>query len=322
MRVRKVLAAAMAGFMVLGMAACGEQKQEGHYKVGIIQQLEHEALNAATEGFKKALTEKLGDKIQFDYQNAQGEQTNLSTIATKFVNSNVDLILANATGALQTASNATSSIPIIGVSITDFKTALPSRFDENNKPTGNVTGVSDLAPIDKQIELLHKLCPEAKNVGILYCSSEANSKYQADLAEKALDALGLSHNIYTFVDTNDISAVATKAAADCDVIYIPTDNTAADNMPLIKSVTIDSDKKVPVIAGEENMCKKGALATLSSSYTDMGYEAGLMAYDILVNGKKASDFDIKYLTDGTEKYNKEIAQTLGVAIPEGMTALD
>lgn len=319
---RKFLAVILTCLMLATIAGCSESAEDGTYKVGIIQQLEHQALNAATDGFKTALTEKFGDKVTFDYQNAQGEQSNLSTIATKFVNSNVDLILANATGALQAASSATETIPVIGVSITDFKTALPSLFNEDNVPQGNVTGVSDLAPIDRQIALLTKLCPTAQQVAILYCSSEANSKYQADLAVKALDGLGIGHKTYTFVDTNDLTAVATQAVAECDTMYIPTDNTAADNMELIKNITLGGSKKVPVIVGEENMCKAGGLATLSASYYDMGYQAGLMAAEILMGNKTVADYEVVYVTEGlVEKYNPDIAATLGVTVPEDMTSL-
>lgn len=325
MKLQKVLAPLLAAGMLFGLAACSapqESGEDGTYQVGIIQQMEHTALNSATEGFKAALTEKLGDKVEFDYQNAQGEVSNCGTIASKFVSSNVDLILANATSALQAAYSATATIPVIGVSITDFATA-GVELDESGKPTGNVTGVSDLSPIDRQMELLKKLCPNVQKVAIVYCSSEPNSKFQSDLAEAALDEMGIAHQVYTVMNTNDITTVVTKAVAECDVMYIPTDNTMADNMGLVKNITLGADKKVPVIAGEENMCKVGGLATLSGSYYDMGYQAGLMAYEILVNGKQPSDFEIQYVTDGlVEKYNPEIAEELGVEIPEGMVALD
>ena len=284
-----------------------DKKEDGDkvYHIGIIQLVEHQALDAATEGFQKALKEKLGDKVEFDVQNAQGEETNCATIATKFVNSNVDLIMANATQAVISSATATSDIPIVGTSVTDYVTT--GTVKSNDAPGGNVTGTSDLAPIDQQVELLQKLLPDAKNVGILYCSAEANSVYQAEQAQK-------------YLDSNDIQQVVTKAADENDAIYIPTDNTIASNMEIVKNVTVPA--KVPVIAGEENMCSAGGLATLSISYESIGYNAGLMAYDILVNGKNPADMPIQYADDVTLKYNADIASELGIEIPDDMVAIE
>jgi putative ABC transport system substrate-binding protein len=288
------------------------------YKIGICQQLEHPALDAATEGFQAALTEKLGDRVTFDYQNAQGEQTNCATIATKFVNDNVDLILANATTALQACAAATADIPVLGTSVTDFVSA--GVIDSNDAPGRNVTGTSDLAPIDQQIELLEKLVPEAKQVGIVYCSSEANSVFQADKAEEELTAAGIASKRYTVSDSNDIQQVMTKVVEECDVIYIPTDNTLADNMQIVKNVTVPA--KIPVIAGEENMCSNGGLATLSISYYSIGYKAGLMAYEILVNGSNPAQMPIEYADEVTLEYNAEIAEALGMEMPSDMVAIE
>ena len=288
------------------------------YHIGIIQLVEHQALDAATEGFQKALKEKLGDKVEFDVQNAQGEETNCATIATKFVNSNVDLIMANATQAVISSATATSDIPIVGTSVTDYVTT--GTVKSNDAPGGNVTGTSDLAPIDQQVELLQKLLPDAKNVGILYCSAEANSVYQAEQAQKYLEKAGINVKTYTAADSNDIQQVVTKAADENDAIYIPTDNTIASNMEIVKNVTVPA--KVPVIAGEENMCSAGGLATLSISYESIGYNAGLMAYDILVNGKNPADMPIQYADDVTLKYNADIASELGIEIPDDMVAIE
>lgn len=288
------------------------------YHVGIIQLVEHDALDAATEGFQAALKEKLGDQVEFDLQNAQGEETNCATISTKFVNDKVDLIMANATPALISAATATADIPIVGTSVTDFVTT--GTVASNDAPGANVTGVSDLAPIDQQIDLLKKLVPDAKTVGVLYCSSEANSVYQADEAKKCLEDAGMKTETYTISDSNDIQQVVTKAAKECDAIYIPTDNTVAANMEIIKNVTVPA--KVPVIAGEENMCAVGGLATLSISYYTLGYNAGLMAYDILVNGEDPAKMPIQYVDDVTLKYNADIASELGIQIPDDMVAIE
>lgn len=320
--------AALAGCGTAGEKAAEDKKAETTeskkkdgdkaYKIGVIQLVEHQALDAATEGFQDALKEKLGDKVEFDVQNAQGEETNCATIATKFVNDDVDLILANATSSLTAAAAATADIPIVGTSVTDFVTT--GTVKSNDAPGGNVTGTSDLAPIDQQIELLEKLVPDAKNVGIVYCSSEANSVYQAEEAKKYLEKADMTVKTYTVSDSNDIQQVITKATDENDVIYVPTDNTMASNMEIVKNVTVPA--KVPVIAGEENMCAVGGLATLSISYYSLGYNAGLMAYDILENGKKPADMPIQYADEVTLKYNAEIATDLGIDIPKDMVAIE
>jgi putative ABC transport system substrate-binding protein len=300
--------------------ATEETASEGDtYTVGIIQLVEHQALDAATEGFETALTDKLGDKVTFDYQNAQGESTNCATISTKFVNDGVDLIMANATSALQSAAAATNEIPIVGTSVTDFVTA--NVVNSNEEPGTNVTGVSDLAPVDEQIALLQRVCPDVTKVAIVYCSSEANSVFQADLAAEYLDAAGIAYKVYTAADSNEIQAVITSAVADCDCVYIPTDNTFADNMEIVKNVTVPAG--IPVICGEENMCSVGGLATLSISYYDLGYKAGEMAYEILVNGADPATMPIGFVSDGiVAKYNAEIADSINWTIPEDLVAIE
>lgn len=320
-----LLAMSLAAVSLAGCGSTGKDSGDSKkkadddvYHVGVIQLVEHEALDAATEGFQDALKEKLGDKVVFDVQNAQGEETNCATICTKFVNDDVDLIMANATQALTSAATATPDIPIVGTSVTDFVTT--GTVESNDKPGTNVTGTSDLAPIDQQIALLKRLVPDAKTVGILYCSSEANSVYQAEEAKKELKKEGIKVEVYTVADSNDIQQVVTKAADNSDAIYIPTDNTIASNMEIVKNVTVP--EKVPVIAGEENMCAVGGLATLSISYYNIGYNAGLMAYDILVNGKDPAEMPIQYADEITLKYNAEIASELGIQIPDDMVAIE
>lgn len=321
MRKQVGLAAAMAAIMA--MTGCGgntdaaEDSAEGKvFHIGIIQQMEHGSLDQATQGFEDKLTELLGENVEFDYQNAQGEQANCTTIATKFVSDGCDLIMANATTALQTAAAATSDIPIVGTSVTDYVTA--GVVNSNEAPGTNVTGVSDLASIEKQIDVLMQFCDQdSTKVAVVYCSAEPNSTYQVELAKSYLEEQGVSYQIYTAADSNEIQSVVTKAVADCNAMYIPTDNTFANNMEIVKNITVPA--RVPVVAGAEAMCEVGALATLSISYYDLGVRAAEMAYDILVNGADPAEMPIVYLTDGlVPKYNADIAEALGVTIPEGM----
>ena len=316
---------AIATMMVLSMAmtGCGgsgdsAEDAAGKYKVGIVQQLEHPALDAATLGFQEKLTELTDGNVVFDYQNAQGEQTNCTTIATKFVSDGVDLIMANATTALQSAAAATADIPIVGTSVTDYVTA--GVVESNEAPGRNVTGASDLAPIDEQIAMLMELVPDVQKVGILYCSAEPNSIYQSELAQKELDAANVAWAEYTAADSNEVQSVVTKAVSECDVLYVPTDNTMANNTEIIKNVAVPAG--VPVIAGEEGICAGCGVATLSISYYDLGAKAAEMAYEILVNGANPAEMPIAYVSEGiTEKYNAEIAETLQISIPEGMVAI-
>lgn len=316
------LSVAMAS---VSMASCtskdddSKSAEDKTYKIGICQLVQHEALDAATEGFKEALKEKLGDKVTFDEQNASGEATNCTTICSKFVSDKVDLILANATGALTAAAQATADIPIVATSITDYATALDIK-DWTGKTGFNVTGTSDLAPLADQAKMIKELVPDAKKVGIIYCSAENNSKYQATEITKSLTELGLEATEYTFVDTNDVTAVTKQAASECDVIFAPTDNTVASNGPAINNVL--EPAKIPLIAGEEGICQKCGIATLSISYHDIGYKAGEMAYEILINGKDPGDMEIEYAKDLTKKYMPERCKELGITVPEDYTAIE
>ena len=322
-KLTKLTALLMTAAMV--MTGCGGSGSEeaastdAKYTVGIIQQMEHAALDAATQGFQDKLTELLGDDVAFDYQNAQGEQTNCTTIATKFVSDGVDMIMANATTALQSAYAATADIPIVGTSVTDYVTA--GVVDSNEAPGRNVTGVSDLSSIDAQIDVLLQFCAEDTKVAVVYCSAEPNSIYQAELAEAYLKSLGRDYAVYTVADSNEIQAVLTNAVGECGAVYIPTDNTLANNMEIVKNVTVPAG--VPSFAGAEQMCVEGALSTLSISYYDLGVRAGEMAYEILVNGANPAEMPVEFVSEGiTPKYNADIAAALGVTVPEGMATVE
>lgn len=339
---RKVMSLMMAAAMAASLAACGSSASEGEesssaagtaetstqqtasgdgtvYNIGICQLVQHEALDAATQGFKDALTEKLGeDGVKFDEQNASGDTANCSTIINGFVASDVDLILANATVPLQTATQATSDIPILGTSVTDYATALDIS-DWTGTVGGNVSGTSDLAPLDQQAAMIQELFPDAQNVGLLYCSAEANSVYQCDVIEGDLTEAGYTVTRYAFNDTNDVTSVAQTAADASDVIYIPTDNTAASNTEAIANVVLPA--KVPVVAGEEGICKGCGVATLSISYYDLGYQTGTMAYEILAEGADISTMAVEYAPNVTKKYNAANCEALGLTMPEGYEAI-
>ena len=313
---KKIIALALALVMLASLAACGSSGS-GKYKVGICQLVQHPALDAATQGFQDALTEKLGDKVEFDVQNASGEPTNCTTIVNGFVSSNVDLIMANATPALQAAKEATSTIPILGTSVTDYASAL--EIDGWTGTVGtNISGTSDLAPLDGQAAMIKELFPDAKTVGILYCSSEANSQYQVDVITGYLTDLGFTVTPYSFTDTNDVASVAQKAC-DSDVIYIPTDNTAASNTEAIANVVLPA--KVPVFAGESGICAGCGVATLSISYYDLGYATGKMAAKVLTGEAKISEMPVEYAPQVTKMYNADNCAALGITIPDGYEPL-
>jgi len=288
------------------------------YTVGICQLVQHEALDAATQGFMDALTAQLGDSVTFDVQNAAGDSATCATIVNQFVSSNVDLILANATPPLQAAAAATNEIPILGTSVTDYATAL--EIDNWTGTTGtNISGTSDLAPLAEQAALLNELFPDATNVGLIYCSAEPNSQYQCEVISEELAGLGYTTTDYTFADSNDIASVVTQAVSECDVLYVPTDNTAAANTEVINNICLPAG--IPVIAGEEGICSGCGVATLSISYYDLGYSTGLMATKILYAGEDISSMEVEFAPNVTKKYNKAICEELGVAIPDGYVAI-
>ena len=317
---KKVIVVLLVLALVSGFVfAQGAQEGQGaKWTVGICQLVQHPALDAATQGFKDALVKGLGDDVKIDEQNASGEPANCSTIVNGFVAKNVDLILANATAPLQAAASATSTIPVLGTSITDYASALEISGWTGTVGT-NVSGTSDLAPLSEQASMIKELFPEAKKVGILYCSSEANSVYQVEEIEKDLAALSIATERFSFTDTNDVASVAQKAADSSDVIYIPTDNTAASNTEAIANVVIPA--KTPVVAGEEGICAGCGVATLSISYYDIGYATGEMAVEILKNGADVSKMPVQYAPQVTKKYNAAICQQLGIEASEGYVAI-
>ena len=315
---KKIVAMTLAVLMLVSLAACGGSGS-GKYTVGICQLVQHPALDAATQGFQDALTKALGeDKVAFDVQNASGEPTNCTTIVNKFVSSKVDLIMANATPALQAAVQATKDIPVLGTSVTDYASALEIE-GWTGTVGGNVSGTSDLAPLDGQAAMIKELFPDAKTVGILYCSSEANSQYQVDVITGYLTEMGFTVTPYSFTDTNDVASVA-QAACASDVIYIPTDNTAASNTESIANVVLPA--KVPVVAGEAGICGGFGVATLSISYYDLGYATGEMAAKVLKGEAKISEMPVQYAPEFTKQYNAANCEALGITVPADYTPME
>jgi len=292
------------------------------FTVGICQLVQHPALDAATEGFKEALVEKLGDKVTFIEQNASGDSALCSTICGQFVSEEVDLIMANATPALQAAASATATdgerIPVLATSITDFGSALG--IDDWTGVTGtNISGTSDLAPLDGQAAMLHELFPEAKTVGILYCEGEANSLYQVNVIQPILEGMGYEVRRFSFSDSSLVSSVTETACSECDVLYIPTDNTAASCTEAIHNVAMNAG--VPIVAGEEGICSGCGVATLSISYHDIGYACGEMAAEILLEGADVSQMAVRYAPQFTKEYNSEICQALSITVPDDYVAI-
>lgn len=340
---KRVLSLALAGAMVLSLTACGSNTtkteptttaaeastdapeasaesneaasvaaaDEKEYKIGVLQLVQHTALDATYKGFEDALKDA-GVNYKMDYQNASGEQSNCQTIAEKLVTDQDDLILAIATPAAQAVAGVTSDIPIILTAVTD--PAASGLVASNEAPGGNVTGTSDLTPVKEQMELLQKLLPEVKTVGILYCSAESNSEIQAQMAREALDALGIAHENYTVSSSNEIQTVVESMVGKVDAIYAPTDNMIAAGMATVGMVAVDN--KIPIICGESGMVEAGGVATYGIDYYQLGYMAGEMAVDILVNGKNPADMPIAYLP--AEKceltINQEIADALGLDV--------
>jgi len=315
---KKLISLLVALSLILGLCAFASAEDKT-YTVGILQFVQHPALDLATQGFKEALVEKLGDKVSFVDENASGEVPNCATIAGQLVSKQVDLIMANATPPLQACTNATGDIPVLGTSVTDYQAALEIELNAEGATGMNVSGTSDLAPLDGQADMIKELFPDAKTVGLLYCSGEANSIFQIKKIEEYLTAMGYACTRYGFNDSNDLASVA-QSATECDVIYIPTDNTAANNTEAIANIVIPA--KVPVVAGEEGICAGCGIATLTISYYDIGYRTGEMAYDILVNGADISAMPIAYAPQFTKKYNAVNAAELGITIPEGYLPIE
>ena len=294
----------------IALFSCSDSSSDGKYKIGIVQLVEHVALDAATEGFKQAIIDELGeDAVEFNFQNGQNDPNTCSTIVNQFVSNKVDLIMANATPALQAAAAATADIPILGTSVTEYGVALELK-NFNGTVGGNISGTSDLSPLDKQAAMITEWFPDAKKVGLIYCSKEANSQYQVDVVKAELENKGLTATLYPFTDSNDLAQICTTAADNNDVIYVPTDNTVAENTGIIDNIC--APKKIPVIAGEEGICRGCGVATLSISYYDLGYATGKMAAKILTGEADISTMPIGYAETQTPKYNKQICDALGI----------
>ena len=307
----------------LTFAACPDKgnggKNDGKFVVGICQLVQHPALDQATQGFMAALKAELGEEnVTFDLQNASGEATVCNTIVNKFVTEKVDLIMANATPALQAAYNATDSIPILGTSITEYGVALETTLT-NGVVGGNVSGTSDLADLSAQADMILEFMPDVQTVGIVYCSAEANSAYQVQEMTKFLNAKGVTVKAFPFSDSNDIASIVTAACAASDALYIPTDNTAASCAEIIGNIVIEN--RTPVFTGEENPAKVCGVASLTISYYDLGVATGKMAAKILKGEADISTMPIEY-APATKKYNKDMCDLLGLTVPAGYVAMD
>ncbi len=334
---RSFLTAAMACGAAAALSACGGSTASSaaassvasaasasgsaagkKFTVGICQLVQHAALDAATQGFEDALTDSFGEDVTFDFQNAQGDSATCATITNGFVSAGVDLIMANATPALQAAQAATNTIPILGTSVTEYGVAL-GLTDFSGVVGGNISGTSDLAPLDQQAAMIVEWMPEVKKVGLLYCSAEANSQYQVDEVQKYLEEKGVAVTQYSFADSNDLSSVCQNAANENDALYVPTDNTVAANTGIVDGICRPAKK--PVFTGEEGICSGCGVATLSISYYDLGYTTGEMAVKILNGEADISSMPIEY-TDVTKKYNKTICDDLGLTVPEGYVVIE
>ena len=322
---KKIIAMTIAVMMLLSLlTGCGNTTEASAddaakvYKVGIVQLMQHVALDQATQGFQDALTEKLGDQVSFDVQLASGETTNCTTIVTKFVNDDVDLIMGNATPAVIAAKEATATIPIIGTSVTDYVAAEAAIVASTEAPGANVTGYSDMSDIAAHVELTQKLCPDTKTVAIIYCSAEPNSVIQGNQAEELYKAAGFTTVTLTASDITTISTVVTSACEQADVIYIPTDNLFAENMESVKNIT--EPAKIPVICGEGGMVQSGGTASVAIDYYTLGYRAGEMAYEILANGADPATTPIGFMTadDMELVINEENVAAIGLTIPEDL----
>lgn len=311
MRAGRLVALIMTAAVAL--AGCSKkQEKKDTYVVGVCQLADHIALNAATDGFVEALKGKLGDKVEFDIKVADGSADKCEEIATEFAKNKVDLIMANATTALQQCAKATSVIPVVATSITDYGTALGIR--KWSGITGiNVTGTSDMAPIEEQENMILEILGKPKMIGIVYCSAESNSLYQATCMEKELEKDGIEYESFTVKNADEIESVVRTAVESCDAIYIPTDNTMASSIDLLKKIFLET--RIPMFAGEEGLCGAG-IATLSVDYHNLGYNAGLMAYEILANGSETGLMEIGYADTVTKKYNVQNASELGIEIPD------
>ena len=318
---KKLVSLMLAVVMVLSLTACGggSSSEEYTYTVGICQLLQHPALDEATQGFIDALEEALPGQVEIKNQNASNDIPTCTTIVNGFVSEGVDLILANATPALQAAMSATDEIPILGTSITDYASAL--EIDNwTGTVGGNISGTSDLAPLDQQAAMLNEWFPDARNVGLLYCSAEANSQYQVDVITGYLTDMGYTCTPFAFTDSNDVASVTQAACDASDVIYIPTDNTAAGNTEAIANVVIPAG--VPVIAGESGICSGCGVATLSIDYYELGKITGQQAAKILTGEANISEMAIEFSPSFTKMYNEANCAALNLTAPSDYVAIE
>ena len=318
---KKIISLALSLALCLALAGCGGASGDGgaqKHTVGICQLVQHPALDAATRGFRDALEEAMPGRIIFDEKNASGDAATCAVIVNGFVAGGCDLILANATSALQAAASATQTIPVLGTAITEYGVAL-DLADFNGTVGGNISGTSDLAPLDQQAAMFDELLPAARRIGILYCSAEANSVYQAEVVRAALEDAGRTVTVYTFADSNDVAAVTARACGENDALYIPTDNTAATCAEAINNVAEPAG--VPIIAGEENLCLGCGVATLSIDYYELGRTTGAMAARILKGESSIADMPVEYYRDPFKKYNAALCGALGVTVPDGYEAI-
>ncbi len=321
---KKIIALLLTLLMVTAFTACDTTpaKEDGKYVVGVVQLAPHPALDAATQGFIDTLKAELGeDNVEVKVEIAAGDTATCAPIVNSFVAEGVDLIMANATPALQAAAAATTEIPILGTSVTEYGVALDIK-DFDGLVGGNISGTSDLAPLTKQADMIKEWFPEAKNIGLLFCSAEANSKYQVDTVQAYLEGMGYTCKQYPFADSNEMQSVTQKAASESDVIYVPTDNTVANATGIVDGIC--QPAKVPVIAGEEGICSGCGVATLCISYYDLGVATAKMAVKILKGEANVSEMPIEYVAedDITPKYNKDICEALGITPPKGYTAIE
>ena len=331
-RFKIIASSVLALSMALAMAGCGSsaassgsasgsasaEAKEGAFKIGIIQLVEHDALDKAREGFIEDLKENGfvdGENIIIDYQNAQADQSNLKTISQRFVQNDDDLILAIATGAAQSVSAETSDIPILGTAITDYEAA--QLVESNDAPGGNVSGTTDLTPVEKQVELLKEMMPDVKTLGVLYNSSEVNSEIQAQMAQEAAEKEGIECKTATVTNTNDIAQVMESIAGDVDAIYIPTDNTFASAMATVSKIA--EEYKLPTICGEQGMVESGGLATVGIDYYKLGKQTGEMAVKILKDGANVAEMPIESLDDTNICLNIDTAEAIGYEFPQSVT---
>ncbi len=324
--VKKISAAAIAAMMlVVGMTACGSSDSTGTAdsgtangtdvkKIGIIQLVEHDSLDMARKGFIDGLAEAGyvdGQNIKIDYKNAQGDIPNCTTIAGQFANDNKDLVLAVATQAAQSMASKTKDIPILVTAVTD--PADSGLVESNEVPGGNVTGTSDLTPVKEQMQLLTQLCPDAKKVAMLYCTSEANSKFQIDLAKEEAAKYGIEAREKTVSDANDVQSVVQSLVGKVDAIYVPTDNVIASNMTLVAQIATSNN--IPLFVGENNSVENGGLATYSVDYYELGKLTAKQAVRILENGETPANMPIEYLSENKLYINMDLAKQLGIEIP-------